>query len=255
MIIEMVEQLGRVPDVVVVPVGGGGLLAGCVAWLRERHPSVRLVGVEPAGAAEVAAGLAAGRPVDLVDLDTFVDGAAVRRAGAVTLPIIAASAAEMITAPEGQVCVEMLDYYQSDGIVLEPAGALATAGLDELFRRGLLTPGSTVVCAVRRQQRRQPVCGGGRACSRARGPQALLRGRVPAGAWVAAAVPGRGARARGRHRAVRVREEVNQETGPAIVGLELARAEDLPGLLERMAASPVKCEQIDASSPMFRLVV
>ena len=61
--IEIVEQLGRVPDVVVVPVGGGGLLAGCVAWLRERHPSVRLVGVEPAGAAEVAAGLAAGRPV------------------------------------------------------------------------------------------------------------------------------------------------------------------------------------------------
>lgn len=194
-IIEMVEQLGRVPDVVVVPVGGGGLLAGCVAWLRERHPSVRLVGVEPAGAAEVAAGLAAGRPVDLVDLDTFVDGAAVRRAGAVTLPIIAASAAEMITAPEGQVCVEMLDYYQSDGIVLEPAGALATAGLDELFRRGLLTPGSTVVCVL---------SGGNNDVSRyaevverarARGPQALLRGRVPAGAWVAAAVPGRGARA------------------------------------------------------------
>ena len=146
--IEILEQLGRVPDVLVIPVGGGGLIAGCAAWLRERHPGVRIVGVEPSGAAEVAAGLAAGHPVDLPDLDTFVDGAAVRRAGALTLPVIAAAEVDMITAPEGQVCVEMLDFYGSDGIVLEPAGALSTAGLDELSRRGDLVPGSTVVCIL-----------------------------------------------------------------------------------------------------------
>lgn len=254
--IEIVEQLGRVPDVVVVPVGGGGLLAGCVAWLRERHPSVRLVGVEPAGAAEVAAGLAAGRPVDLVDLDTFVDGAAVRRAGAQTLPIIAAGGVEMITAPEGQVCVEMLDYYQSDGIVLEPAGALSTAGLDELALRESLVPGSTVVCIL---------SGGNNDVSRY--ADVVERALVHEGRkhyFVVEFPQEPGALRRFLDEVLGPEDDItlfeyvkrsNREVGPAIVGVELARPSDLSGLLDRMAASPVTCEQIDASSPMFRLVV
>ena len=254
--IEIVEQLGRVPDVVVVPVGGGGLLAGCVAWLRERHPSVRLVGVEPAGAAEVAAGLAAGRPVDLVDLDTFVDGAAVRRAGAQTLPIIAAGGVEMITAPEGQVCVEMLDYYQSDGIVLEPAGALSTAGLDELALRESLVPGSTVVCIL---------SGGNNDVSRY--ADVVERALVHEGRkhyFVVEFPQEPGALRRFLDEVLGPEDDItlfeyvkrsNREVGPAIVGVELARPSDLSGLLDRMAASPVTCEQIDASSPMLRLVV
>src|SRR6185503_1191279 len=92
---EAFGQLGRVPDLVVVPVGGGGLLAGTLSWLRTRHPDVRVVGVEPAGAACMAAALAAGRPVDLPVVDGFVDGAAVRRAGALTYPIVRNSAAEL----------------------------------------------------------------------------------------------------------------------------------------------------------------
>ncbi|HEY9414682.1 MAG TPA: pyridoxal-phosphate dependent enzyme, partial [Pseudonocardia sp.] len=67
---EAVEQLGRAPDVVVVPVGGGGLLAGTLAWLGERHPGTRVIGVEPAGAACMAAAVAAGRPVTLPEIDT-----------------------------------------------------------------------------------------------------------------------------------------------------------------------------------------
>lgn len=254
--IEIVEQLGRVPDVLVVPVGGGGLVAGCAAWLRQRHPSVRIVGVEPAGAADVAAGLAAGRPVDLPDLDTFVDGAAVRRAGAVTLPVIAESGVEMITAPEGQVCVEMLGYYAADGVVLEPAGALSTAGLDELSRRGELRPGSTVVCVL---------SGGNNDVSRY--AEVVERALVHEGRkhYFLVEFPQEpGALRRFLDEVLGPEDDIalfeyvkrsNRETGPAIVGVELARASDLPGLLERMAASPVKCEQIDANSPMFRLVL
>ena len=254
--IELVEQLGRVPDVVVVPVGGGGLVAGCAAWLRARHPSVRIVGVEPAGAADVAAGLAAGRPVDLPDLDTFVDGAAVRRAGRLTLPIIAAGGIEMITAPEGQVCVEMLDYYASDGIVLEPAGALATAGLDELHRRGGLTPRSTVVCIL---------SGGNNDVSRY--AEVVERALVHEGRkhYFLVEFPQEpGALRRFLDEVLGPEDDItlfeyvkrsNRETGPAIVGLELARAADLPGLLARMAAAPSKCEQIDANSPMFRFLL
>jgi threonine dehydratase len=128
-VLEAVEQLGVVPDLVVLPVGGGGLLAGAVTWLRERHPEVRVVGVEPAGAACMAAALAAGGPVRLEQLETFVDGASVRRAGDVTFPVVRDSGAALVAVPEGQVCVEMLALYQSDGIIAEPAGALAPAAL------------------------------------------------------------------------------------------------------------------------------
>ena len=143
--IEIVEQLGRVPDAVVMPVGGGGLLAGMGTWLHERHPGVMLIGVEPAGAACMAAAVAAGRPVPLADVDGFVDGAAVRQAGAITYPLVQASGARLLTVHEGQICSEMLELYQADGVIAEPAGALASAALPlvhDLPRR------ATVVCVL-----------------------------------------------------------------------------------------------------------
>src|SRR5882757_8361470 len=94
--VELVDQLGRAPDVLVVPVGGGGLVAGVATWLAERHPGVRVVGVEPAGAASMAAALAAGEPVTLPQLDSFVDGAAVRRVGDATLPLVSAAGVQMM---------------------------------------------------------------------------------------------------------------------------------------------------------------
>ncbi|MEZ5202235.1 MAG: pyridoxal-phosphate dependent enzyme [Micropruina glycogenica] len=78
---EIVRQLGRAPERLIVPVGGGGMLAGCLTWLAERHPETKVVGAEPSGAASMAIALEAGRPRDLPRLDTFVDGAAVRRVG------------------------------------------------------------------------------------------------------------------------------------------------------------------------------
>jgi threonine dehydratase len=109
--IEILDQLGRAPDVVVVPVGGGGLLAGVATLMREQHPAIRVVGVEPAGAASMTAALRAGAPVTLPELDSFVDGAAVRRVGEISLPMVHDSGAELVTVPEGRVCTEMLDLY------------------------------------------------------------------------------------------------------------------------------------------------
>ena len=86
---EVVEQLGREPDRLVVPVGGGGLLAGCLVWLNAFSPHTTVVAVEPSGAACIAAALDAGGPTTLKRIDTFVDGAAVRRAGDLTYAIAA----------------------------------------------------------------------------------------------------------------------------------------------------------------------
>ena len=255
--LELVEQLvaevGSPPDVLVVPVGGGGLLAGCTAWLRERHPQVRVVGVEPLGAACVAAALAAGHPVDLVDLDTFVDGASVRRAGALTTPLIAASGAELVQVPESGVCVELLSMYASDGIVAEPAGALASAALRQVVR---VEPGQRVVCVL---------SGGNNDVSRYADISeraAVFEGRKH---YFLVEFPQQPGALRhfldevlGPDDDVTLFEYVkrsNRETGPALVGIELARREDLAPLLERMAASPPQIELIGSDSAMFRFLL
>ena len=247
---EIVEQLGQEPDVLIVPVGGGGLLAGCVAWLGERHPGVRVIGVEPAGAANVAAALAAGHPVDLADLDTFVDGAAVRRAGELTTPLIAASGAELVTVPEGRVCVEMLEMYQSDGIIAEPAGALATAALGEVTG---IESGATVVCIL---------SGGNNDVSRY--AEIVERALVYTGRkhYFLVEFPQEpGALRRFLDEVLGPDDDItlfeyvkrnNRDTGPALVGIELARADDLGPLLKRMDAAPPRIEEIPSDSPMFR---
>ncbi|MFI5426905.1 threonine ammonia-lyase IlvA [Aeromicrobium sp. UC242_57] len=142
---EIVEQLGGAPDLLVLPVGGGGLVAGISAWMRERCPETRIVGAEPTGAPSMTAALAAGQPTSLAEVDPFVDGAAVGIVGQHTFEQVHQAGVEMMTVDEGHICTEMLSLYQSDGVIAEPAGALAsaalTAGLD-------ITPGSTVVCVV-----------------------------------------------------------------------------------------------------------
>ena len=258
---EVVGQLGRAPDVLVVPVGGGGLLAGSLVWLRERHPEVRVVGVEPVGAACLAAAMDAGRPVDLDSVDPFVDGAAVRRAGEVTYPIardgVEAGAATLTTVAEGMVCVEMLELYQSDGIIAEPAGALATAALADRVTTGLDVPdGATVVCLL---------SGGNNDVSRY--AEVVERALVHEGRkhYFLVDFPQEpGALRRflddvlGPDDDITLFEYVkrnNRETGPALVGIELGRPEDLNALLERMRLAPPHIERIPPDSPQFRFLL
>jgi threonine dehydratase len=253
-IAEAFDQLDTVPDLVIVPVGGGGLLAGAVSWLSQRHPETRVIGVEPAGAACMAAALAAGEPVTLKELDGFVDGAAVRRAGAVTYPLIRDSGAQLISVPEGRVCIEMLELYQSDGIIAEPAGALASAALGGL---GLNPePGASVLCLL---------SGGNNDVSRY--AEVVERALIHEGRkhYFLVDFPQEpGALRRflddvlGPDDDITLFEYVkrnNRETGPALVGIELGRPEDLPALLARMKASPPNIEQVPPSSPLFRYLL
>ncbi|MBE8519848.1 threonine ammonia-lyase IlvA [Amycolatopsis sp. H6(2020)] len=251
--LEVIEQLGFVPDVVVVPVGGGGLLAGVGSWLRERHPDVRIVGVEPAGAACMAAALEAGHPVRLPELDSFVDGAAVREAGAVTYPLIRESGAELTAVAEGAVCTEMLAMYQSDGIIAEPAGALAAASLGTVVE---VEPGQTVVCLV---------SGGNNDVSRY--SEILERSLMHEGLkhYFLVGFPQEpGALRRFLEQVLGPEDDItrfeyvkrtNREMGPALVGIEIAQAADLPGLLARMDASPLQVERIEPGSPLFHFLL
>lgn len=248
---EIVAQLGRVPDLITVPVGGGGLLGGMATWLAAHASTTRLVGVEPEGAASMAAALAAGRPVELEEVSPFVDGAAVRRVGDLTHAAVAATGTHLTSVSEGALCVEMLAMYQADGIIAEPAGALATTVLPDLR----IEPGSTVVAVV---------SGGNNDVSRYAEivEKALIHeGRKHYFLVTFPQEPGALRRfldeVLGPDDDIAYFEYVkrsNRETGPALVGLELGHPDDLVPLLARMEASPLVIERVDPTSPLFRFI-
>lgn len=130
--LEMVKQLENLElkaDYVFVPIGGGGLASGVGTYIKACSPGTKVIGVEPQGAASMKAALAAGGPVTLGEMDTFVDGAAVRRVGDLTYQICSRVLDDIVTVPEGAVCTTMLEMYNRNGIVLEPAGALSITAL------------------------------------------------------------------------------------------------------------------------------
>ena len=123
---------------------GGGLVAGMGVAIKALRPDVRVIGVEPAGAASMIEATWRGGPTTLEEIDAFVDGAAVRRAGDWTYAVVARHAPELLAVPEGRVCTEMIALYQTEGIIAEPAGALAASALDRIG----VDPGQTVVAVV-----------------------------------------------------------------------------------------------------------
>jgi len=240
-------------DTVVVPVGGGGLLAGVALWLRAHRPGVRIVGAEPEGAASMTAALAAGGPVTLAGVDSFVDGAAVARVGTTTYPVVAELVDEVVTVPEGAVCTEMIDLYQTDGIIAEPAGALASAAARLL---GPGRSGDPVVCVL---------SGGNNDVSRY--AEIVERSLIHEGLrhYFLVTFPQEpGALRRFLDELLVTGEDIilfeyvkksNRESGPALVGIELERAENLVGLLERVHRSPLHIEPVPAGSPLFTFIL
>jgi threonine dehydratase len=253
--VELLSQLDREPDLVIVPVGGGGCISGITTYLASRTTGTAVLGVEPAGAAAMVAALAEGAPVTLEAVDQFVDGAAVARAGA--LPFAALSAAgdmvSITTVDEGAVCTAMLDLYQNEGIIAEPAGALSVAGLLEAAGDGAISPDSTVVCLI---------SGGNNDVSRY--GEVLERSLVHLGLkhYFLVDFPQEpGALRRFLDEVLGANDDVtlfeyvkrnNRETGEALVGIELGSAADYDGLLERMAASDMHVETLEPGSPVYR---
>ncbi len=144
--VEMLDQLGRAPDLVVLPVGGGGLASGVTGYLRQVAPDTDFRFVEPVGGASLTAALTDGAPVKLSRINSFVDGAAVARVGDYTFRRLSwVDRAHVLLAPEDRICVTMLEMLNHEGIVLEPAGALA---LDVLPGLAQEIRGKTVVCVT-----------------------------------------------------------------------------------------------------------
>jgi threonine dehydratase len=122
------HRLGDV-SAIFVPVGGGGLIAGIGSYVKALRPSVQVIGVEPVGADAMYQSIAAGRRVALDSVDIFADGVAVREVGAITFPIVQATVDEIVRVSNDEICAAIKDIFDDTRSIMEPAGALAVAGL------------------------------------------------------------------------------------------------------------------------------
>ncbi len=132
-------------DFLFIPVGGGGLSAGVGAYFKIFSPKTKIIGLEPEGAPSMFEAMKAGHPVTLDNIERFVDGASVKRVGEITFNICNTVLDEMHLVPEGKICTTILQLYNEDAIVVEPAGAMSITALDDYAE---VIKGKTVVCIV-----------------------------------------------------------------------------------------------------------
>jgi len=142
--IEILEEQQNI-DFIFLPVGGGGLSAGVGAYFKTYAPATKIIGVEPEGAPSMLKAIKAGKPVQLDHIDSFVDGAAVKRVGDATFEICKQVIDDMHLVPEGKICSTILKLYNEEAIVVEPAGAISVAALDDYADQ---IKGKKIVCVV-----------------------------------------------------------------------------------------------------------
>jgi threonine dehydratase len=132
--LEILEDLPN-PDYVIMPVGGGGLVAGVSSYIKELSPKTKIIGAEPLGAPSMTDALNYGSPSPLDNISTFVDGASVKCVGNITFPICQRNLHDVVLINEGHVCSKILEIYNEQGLIIEPAGVLSLCVLDKLDLR------------------------------------------------------------------------------------------------------------------------
>jgi threonine dehydratase len=229
---ELYDELGHKLDVVVTGVGGGGLASGIASYLEGCSPATRIIGVEPAGSPSMFESIRQGRVVTLDSIDTFVDGAAVKKVGEITFEICRRLLEQVVVVPEGKVCTTVIELYQNEGIIAEPAGALSVSALDDLADE---IRGRTVVCIL---------SGGNNDILRY--PEIMERSLVHQGRkhyFIVEFAQKPGQLRQFVDRALGPTDDIvrfeymkktNKERGAALVGIELKDKADLEPLLQRM---------------------
>ncbi|MDE0535235.1 threonine ammonia-lyase IlvA [Tenacibaculum sp. L6] len=251
--LEVLEQAQQPIDYVFVPVGGGGLASGLSSVFKLVSPKTKIIGVEPAGAPSMKKSFEANKNVVLENIDKFVDGAAVQQVGELTYKICKENLSDMITVPEGKVCQTILEMYNKEAIVVEPAGALTISALD-FYKEEL--KGKNVVCVI---------SGSNNDITRTAEikERALLYSKLKHYFIVrfpqrAGALKEFVAEVLGENDDITFFEyskKTNRENGPAVVGIELERKEDLQPLIHRMKQRNFYGEYLNDKPNLFEFLV
>ncbi|PCJ94900.1 MAG: threonine dehydratase [Flavobacteriaceae bacterium] len=251
--LEILAQAKEIIDYIFVPIGGGGLAAGICSVFKELSPETKIIGVEPAGAPSMKTSIEKGVNTTLESIDKFIDGAAVKRVGELTFPICKENLNDIITVDEGQVCQTILDLYNRDAIVVEPAGALTISALEN-YKDAI--KGKHVVCVV---------SGSNNDITRTAEikEKALLYGnlkhyfivRFPqrAGALKEFVVEILGDDDDITH--FEYSKKSSRENAPAVVGIELKSAEDLVPLIKRMKENNFFGDYLNDKPDLFQYLI
>ncbi|MCI4670977.1 MAG: threonine ammonia-lyase IlvA [Bacteroidia bacterium] len=251
--LEILDQVKEGLDYLFLPVGGGGLAAGVSSMVKKLSPETTIIGVEPEGAPSMSEALRLGYNLQLHSIDKFVDGAAVRQVGELNFAICKQFLDRMVRVPEGKICQTILQLYNRNAIVVEPAGALTTAALDyfadeirgkkvvalisgsnndigrteEIRERALIHTGKKHYFVVRFPQRAGALRD---FLTHVLGPQDDIT-------------------------FFEYKKKHNRNEGPAVVGLELARPEDLPLLVRRMKELNFFGEYLNDKPDFFQYIL
>jgi threonine dehydratase len=240
-------------DYLLFAIGGGGLSAGVCTIFKHLSPKTKLIGVEPMGSPTMKVSIANQAVTTLEHIDKFVDGAAVKRAGDITFEIVKDKLDEILLIPEGKVCSTILQLYNEEAIVAEPAGALSVAALDDLKS---LIKGKNVVCIV-----------GGGNNDITRTEEIKERSLLFEGLkhyFIIKFLQRAGAMKEFLEEVLGPNADIvffeyskktARERGPALVGIELTKKEDLEGLIERLDKSNVQFTYINDKPDLFEFLI
>lgn len=251
--LELLEQSPQSIDYLFLPVGGGGLMSGVGTVMKLLSPDTKIIGVEPAGAPSMKTSLEKGRNIELPSIEKFVDGAAVQKVGDLTFEICQNVIDEMITVHEGKICETILELYNKDAIVVEPAGALALSALEQYSTE---IQGKNVACMIsgsnnditRTEEIRE------RALLH-KGLKHYFVVKFPqrAGALKEFVADILGANDDITH--FEYTKKNSRETGSAVVGIELKEKGDLKQLVDRMKERKFFGEYLNDREDLLNLIV
>ena len=250
--VEILEDQPEI-DYLFIPVGGGGLSAGVGSYFKTMSPGTKIIGVEPEGAPSMFEALKAGHPVTLDNIERFVDGAAVKRVGDITFSICKEVLDDMRLVGEGKICSTILKLYNEDAIVVEPAGAMSIAILDDFAEE---IKGKNVVCIVSGSnndiERMQEIK------ERSLQYEGLKHYFLISFAQRPGALKEFVNNVLGPTDDItrfEYMQKTNKENGPALVGVELQSRSDYELLLKKLIASNIGFSEINKNDQLFGYLI
>jgi len=251
--LEMLDQIKQSLDYVFVPVGGGGLISGIITIFKALSPGTQIIGVEPAGAPSMYTSLQKNKITALSKIDKFVDGAAVKSVGKLSFEICNSYLDDCIIVEEGRICQEILDLYNKEGIVAEPAGALALAGIEQYAKQLKGKRAGVLICGGNNDITRTPEIK----------ERALLYAQLKH--YFVVRFPQRAGALKdfvndilGPTDAItflKKKKKNSRVNAPAVVGIQLKKATDLEPLISRMKEEGFFGEYLNDQSDLYQFLV
>lgn len=251
--LEILQEVKELIDYLFIPIGGGGLAAGIGSLFKQISPKTQVIGVEPAGAAGMYESLKNNKITRLPEVDKFVDGAAVQEVGDLTFGICQKVLDDLVVVPEGKICSTILQLYNLDAIVVEPAGALSISALDTYKDR---IKGKNVVCIVSGSN--NDITRMEEIKERSLLYEGLKHYFIVRFPQRAGALQNFVSRVLGPHDDItyfEYKKKTNREKGPALIGIEIQHAEDFQGLMERMKEQGIKFEYLNNNPTLFEFLI